>query len=481
MSKILRLALFLLFFNTILFASYTNSSSKDFTPKEYLSIYYSHCVNGGFQDYEGTVVYVKNLSDGYVRIGDDIYTLSKYFTYGCINTQKTTSSGYISKYVYTGTYLLLNYNNDFETYDTYCEQYSNGQFGNCSSTFKNGYSTVNISYVKKYTIQKIKTCKPDENFNTETKQCQSCSEGYSWDAENNRCYKDCSDVNKNKWGWTDGTCTDCSKETTDDGVSQCYCKGIGSSYKTSHVTVCPGGGSICITSCDDGSQFNFKKPNTPDIPKPDNNNTAPNNPGGGNNQGGDTGGSGGNSGGGSGGNQGGGSGGNGLNSGGGSGGQDNQSGDTGGSGGNNNGNNQGNGNSGGGSGGSGSGNGKDKDAKFNPDEFDDGGADKERDGLFGDIKDHINSNLSKFDGISQSINQFMDNVKGKGFDKVKADIKNKCPITREIPLPNGSSKPVTVDYCDIVSPVSEVTYYAFYIGFSVGGFLLFLKLLLLSF
>lgn len=321
----------------------------------------------------------------------------------------------------------------------------------------------------KYKLSFLKTCGEYENFNTETKECQKCPEGHSWNPSTNKCYKDCSDAKKNMYGWDDGSCTDCSHAKTTADVYKCFCGGLGLGVPNQVTDPgFPNGGKCGRKgACLDGYQFEYtdpeckedkdpkpddnstkpQDPDTPDNPKDpkdpkpnpdgpkpdpddsnnefckknpkdpkcknkDNNNTKPKGPGGG-------------------------------------GGGDND--------------------------------GKDKDAKFNPDEFDDGGADKERDGLFDDIKNHLNNNISKLDVISEGVNQFMDNVKGKGFDKVKADIKHKCPITREIPLPNGSSKPVTVDYCDIVSPVSEVTYYAFYIGFAVGGFLLFLKLLLLSF
>ena len=72
-------------------------------------------------------------------------------------------------------------------------------------------------------------------------------------------------------------------------------------------------------------------------------------------------------------------------------------------------------------------------------------------------------------------------MQGKGFETVKTSIKSKCPMKKEIPLPNGGSKDITVDLCEYVSPASEISYYAFYVGFAVGGFLLFLKLLIFSF
>ena len=114
--------------------------------------------------------------------------------------------------------------------------------------------------------------------------------------------------------------------------------------------------------------------------------------------------------------------------------------------------------------------------KFDPKDFDDGGLDKVRDDLYGGIKDHLNNGLSKFDGVRDGIDQFINNVKGKGFTRVQADIKRSCPIKKEIQLSDGKSYEVVVDYCDAVAPASEISYYVFYVFFIVGIFLLLLKL-----
>ena len=122
----------------------------------------------------------------------------------------------------------------------------------------------------------------------------------------------------------------------------------------------------------------------------------------------------------------------------------------------------------------------DNQGKFDPKDFDDGGLDKARDDLYGSIKDHLNNGLSKFDGVRDGIDQFIKNVQGKGFARVQADIKRSCPIKKEIQLSDGKSYEVVVDYCDAVAPASEISYYVFYVGFAVGAFLLFLKLLVIS-
>jgi len=103
----------------------------------------------------------------------------------------------------------------------------------------------------------------------------------------------------------------------------------------------------------------------------------------------------------------------------------------------------------------------DNQGKFDPKDFDDGGLDKARDGLYDSIKNHLENGISKFDGVRDGIDQFISNVKGKGFAKVKSDIKRSCPIKKEIQLPDGKARELVVDYCDAVAPASEVSYYVF--------------------
>ncbi|WP_169939804.1 hypothetical protein [Campylobacter sp. RM15925] len=464
MQNLFKFALLLLFLNTSVFADryvyYFITETNQ--PKKY--------------SYTGDI-------NSYIRVGNDIFKSEVIDNIEYLNSQDN----------YDKSSVFYRFGNDNAKAFIFLNQepkkvgcwthYGHDTFQNKADCDEPWYQSsdatkLNLHAFKFLNLEKVATCQPDEHFNTETKQCQKCPEGQSWDSENNRCYDDCSDVNKNKWSWTDGACTDCSKETTDDGVAQCYCKSIGSSYKTSHVTVCPDGGSICITSCDDGSQFNFKKPNTPDIPKPDNNNTTPSNPGGSGNQ--NPGGSGGDNGGGSGGNQGGGSGGNGGNSGGGSGG--NQGGDnSGGSSGNNNGNNQGNGNSGGGSGGSGSGNGNGKDPKFNPGDFDFKDLEKDVNDFKSKYSDALDTVYNSFTNTKQGIEQFIANVQGKGMNGItKKNVPTTCPRIYTINF-NGYPSELNFDFCKVVSPASGAFYHLFYVIFFLGFLMLIVKLLILSF
>lgn len=339
---------------------------------------------------------------------------------------------------------------------------------NCDSSVtadNTNWFAVQARKADKYKLSLQKTCNLNENFNTETNECQKCLKGQSWDSENNRCYDDCSDVNKNMWGNTDGSCIDCSDKKTSDSVAECYCKFYGLLH-LSNITADEGNG-FYSTSCSDGGRFRYKDPTTPDVPKPDNNNTTPNNPGGGNTTPGGPGGGNGGPGGGSGGPGGGngGSGGNGGNSGGGSGGQDNTN-PGGGSGGNNNGNNQGGGNSGGGSGGSGSDNGKDKDAKFDPKDFDYNDIEKEVNGFKDTILKHYNEMNSKFDDFKRGYNQLINNIQGKGFSAIKGQSSSSsCPKAFRIDMGHNIVKTVDVDICKELSKLKSTFYYIFYLFF----------------
>lgn len=405
------------------------------------------------------------ISGGYIKSGNDIYKINAvhYFFIDSFNKHEG--------FYYNGYFYFV----DSPLKKAYCF-WADTSLGfytrNCHPSPNPPAVEVEYRNAVELVVAKIATCQADENFNTDTQQCQKCPDGQSWDSQTNTCYKDCSKDGKiNKVGLPDGRCIDCSGEKDSFAVLKCLCSGFGLGGGNTFWSKYGSSPSDCNLEgfCSDGSQISFINPKCNDKPdqkpddnktKPDNNNTKPdnsNNP----NQGEGT----------QGGNQG-----------------NNPKPNP------NPGNNTnpnpdpkpnpkpGNGNStnnddnnNGGGGGS-----KDAEAKFNKDDFNDEDLKKERDGLYDGIKKHINDNLSKFDGIRDSIDQFVKNVQGKGFEKVQANIKTTCPIKKQILLPNGKSQEVVVDYCEIVSPVSEISYYAFYAGFAVGGFLLFLKLLIFS-
>lgn len=431
---------------------------------------------------------VEILSNSYLRIADDIYTYNPIYD-SVFNLEFLKDSGYMLENKPKNSVRDLYYYDPSFSKSTVICQKDNSDYLGCS---KHGYDDqfgkdpsfkkVEFSFFKKMAISFLTSCNPDEHFNTQTKQCQKCKENESWDPETNTCFNDCRKDGKiNKFAFTDGSCIDCSGEKDPLSVLKCICRGYGNSSIDPTFWGKNGGsldGCQLEGSCGDGSiQHSFTNPNCkpdnnpdpnpdpkpdenktkPDDPKPDNPDNPQPNPGGG-----------------SGGGNGGGGGGNG-------GGKEDKPSPNPGTGDNPEGKPNPNPNPGGGSGGGGNGNNKDSEAKFNKGDFDDGDLEKERNSLYNGIVKHINDNLSKFDGIREGVDQFLKNVQGKGFETVKTSIKSKCPMKKEIPLPNGGSKDITVDLCEYVSPASEISYYAFYVGFAVGGFLLFLKLLIFSF
>lgn len=403
------------------------------------------------------------ISDKYIKSGNDIYKINAVY-YFFIDSFNKHEGFYFNGYFYFVDSPLK------KAYCFWADTSLSSYTRNCYVSHPPPAVEVEYRNSVEFTVAKIATCQADENFNTDTQQCQKCPDGQSWNPATNSCFNDCTDLNKNKYGFTDGSCADCSGEKESFDVKKCYCNFIGSTPRLQDVEIIQG--DFRFTTCADGSEFWYKIPGTPDVdnnktkpdlknPSPGDNGTKPgdqNNP----NQGG--------------GNHGGNQGnnpkpnpnpGNNTNPN-----PDPKPNPKPGNGNTTNTNNDGNNND--------VGVNKDAGVKFNKDDFNDEDLRKERDGLYDGIKKHINDNLSKFDGIRDSIDQFVKNVQGKGFEKVQANIKTTCPIKKQILLPNGKSQEVVVDYCEIVSPASEISYYAFYAGFAIGGFLLFLKLLIFS-
>lgn len=419
---------------------------------------------------------VEILTSEYLRYDNVIYKYS--ISYNFFDYSLLKSSGFFAVYNSGNFSSIFRYDSDFGSKRIACEV---GLYGALNCYLKNNLDDPNMvikefSYYESYSLTRVGQCNSDENFNTSTQKCQSCPSGQSWNPQTNSCFTDCTDEKTNKWGWSDGSCTDCSAAKTDGEVFKCFCGSLGlgvpETFESLGVMGKPG---YFQGKCSDGNVFEFKSPDYKPDPKPDDNKTKPDDPKPNPDDpkpdpGGDSGG--GNSGGGSGGGNSGDS-------------QDNPKPNPGGGSGDNPdpkpNPNPGGGSGGGNNGGKDDGKNKDGEAKFNKGDFDDGDLEKERNSLYNGIVKHINDNLSKFDGIREGVDQFLKNVQGKGFETVKTSIKSKCPMKKEIPLPNGGSKDITVDLCEYVSPASEISYYAFYVGFAVGGFLLFLKLLIFSF
>ena len=408
------------------------------------------------------------LDDKFLQIGDDVYSYTG-FSPVVFNVELLKNNGFFLENKSKEASRKLFHYGGFEQSSVVC-QMDGSEYLSCSKNDYNiqlgvnsDFKSVNFSYYLYTIISPFRSCKSNETFDPDSKQC----------------YHDCSkDGGINKIGLPNGGCIDCSSAKDPMAALKCLCVGSGFGFGGASSFWGKNGGSPdgCDLqgACLDGSQISFTNPNCkpddkpdpkpdnnktkPDDPKPDNPNPDPkpdpNNPNPGGNGGGGNSGGGGNGG----------------------GSEDNPN-----PGGGSGDNPKPNPNPGSGSGGGGNGNNKDGEAKFNKSDFDDGDLDRERSGLYNGIAKHINDNFSKFDGIREGVDQFIKNVQGKGFETVKTSIKSKCPMKKEIPLPNGGSKDITVDLCEYVSPVSEISYYAFYVGFAVGGFLLFLKLLIFSF
>lgn len=422
--------------------------------------------DSGFPGWSGLLPGASLISDSYLRVNDNIYQIS-FKIYGFFNYDKGHTPGiaYLEgNYKYEPKWIFV-YESSNTVYTAYCLYFpENKNLSVCKPEYENykdfrsyGVPIKTTYYASYEVVKKVATCQPGENFNTSTGKCVApCPVGQKWDQAGNKCFVDCTDVNKNKWGFTDGSCIDCSSKTTSDDVQKCYCEGIGSAPDWGVTTTKDN--VIWTGLCKNGLAFNFKDPKTPDIK--DNNKTDPNNPGGGDpsNPGGD-------------------------NPGGGSGGgntgsetkpnpnhKDNNKTNPG-----NSDKPKDNNNTVPGSGEKGDNDG----INFSSRDFDDGGLEKERNGLYDSIKSHINESISKFDGIRDGIDQFIKNVQGKGFDKIQIEVKKTCPIKKDIPLPNGTSKAIIIDYCKDLSSISEISYYIFYFFFAVIMFYLIFRILVI--
>nr|DAF96589.1 MAG TPA: Neisseria meningitidis TspB protein [Inoviridae sp. ctTUL13] len=363
--------------------------------------------------------------------------------------------------------------------DTYCD---NGftfralRFVECASSpvgkIRNHIQGRNST---KMILDIVAQCNADEDFNTDTHQCQKCPDGQSWDPQTNTCYKDCSKDGKiNKVGLPDGRCIDCSGEKDSFAVLKCLCSGFGLGGGNTFWSKYGSSPSDCNLegSCSDGSQISFINPKCsvkpdqkpddnktkPDNPNPDNNNTKPDDPNnpnqGGSNQGG---------------NQGGNNGGN----------QGNNPKPNPNPGNNTNsnpdpkpnpkpGNNDGDKN-------------KDADAKFNPGDFDYSDLKRDEEQFTNKFKGALDDVLKDFDGFKQGVDQFISNVRGKGLSDVNKHSKpTTCVKKYEIDF-FGYKTSIEFDFCKVAATVSGAFYYIFYAFFFYCFLILIVKILLFAF
>lgn len=481
MQNLLKFTLLTLISLTTLNAINLNSISD----QTFSSNRYSGFINPAFN---ASSVQAKFINSKYLRIGNDIYSLSSPSEI-VFNTSIKKDIGFFLNTPFNDLYY---HNSNFETIKIPC-QFSGDSILACARSYAsitNGsVKEVEFSYYQKFNISKVTECQADENFNTETKECQKCPEGYSWNPTTNRCYKDCSDAKKNMYGWDDGSCTDCSHAKTTADVYRCFCGGLGLGVPNEITDPgFPNGGKCGRKgACLDGYQFEYTDPECKEDkdPKPDDNSTKPQDP--------DT--------------------------------PDNPKDpkdpkpnpD------NPNPNPDGpkpdpddsnnefckkNPNdpkckddyckknpkdpkckkdtnstkpSGPGGGGGGDDDGKDKDAKFDPKDFDFKDLEKDVNDFKSKYSDALDTVYNSFTNTKQGIEQFIANVQGKGMNGItKKNVPTTCPRKHVIDF-NGYPSELNFDFCKVVSPASGAFYHLFYVIFFLGFLMLIVKLLILSF
>ena len=324
--------------------------------------------------------------------------------------------------------------------------------------------SISARKANKYSFTEVGTCKTDEEFNTATGQCQKCASNESWDPDTQKCYRDCSkDGGINKIGNTDGSCIDCSSFNTVMGALNCICMGSGHGsgqeyYQKNQVD--PSASPYALKGkCTDGEIVDFVDPaindksekpddnkTKPDTPKPDDNKTKPDDPKpsdpttpGTGDKGKD-----------------------GKKDG--KGNKDDAKGDN-----NttiiNNNNGKNNGN----------------DPKFNPGDFNYDNLKKDEEGLTGKYMGAIGDTLKNFDGFKNGVDQFIDNVKGRGLSDVSKQSVPRTCSHKEIIDFFGHTITMDFDFCKIISPASGAFYYLFYVFFFGCFLFLIIKLLIFSF
>lgn len=337
-----------------------------------------------------------------------------------------------------------------------------------------------------------------------------CKDKEILNPQTGNCVVDCTDKYKNKWGFIDGSCIDCSAMKTSFDVINCYCKGIGSSF-SDYITLPDGSKGISLFNslrekestsdnvvfdsipnfysalCDDDTLFDFFDPKKEGVDKklddnidnsdssgstttntdttnPSTDNTKPNTDNGstGNNSGN-------------------------VSSGGSSnGGNDSPNGNPNGkpdgkecksnlydkegnclATGNtdidiNNGDN---------------GKGKDDNGDFNGDTS---YYESEQEGFFNTFSEHLTTSLKKIDEFNEGLEGFINQVQKGSFTGRSEKIKNSCPKNFSIDV-GFRVVNINTDYCKELSSVSEISYYIFYAFFGVVAFAFLFKLMFLSF
>ena len=398
------------------------------------------------------------ISSQYLRIGNDIYSVTLSDTVAFNTALKINSGFFFQKQGDTYTSLHY-YDSSNESIDLSCQGNTCLQNDDYQK-YPQAYKKVTVSYYSSYALSKVANCPSDQNFNSNTGQCQKCKDNESWNPKTNSCFIDCTDEKTNKYGWEDGSCTDCSAAKTTGEIYRCFCGSLGLGVPETFPDVgVIGKPGYFMGQCSNGYSFEYKDPDyKPDTPKPDDNKTKPDTPKPDDNKtkpdtpkpsdpttpgSGDKGKDGKKDG---------------------KGNKDDAKGDN-----NttiiNNNNGKNNGN----------------DPKFSPRDFNYDNLKKDEEGLTGKYTGAIGDTLKNFDGFKNGVDQFIDNVKGKGLSDVsKQSVPKTCSHKETIDF-FGHTITMDFDFCKIISPASGAFYYLFYVFFFGCFLFLIIKLLIFSF
>lgn len=452
---ILKSLILLLFLSVLVFAeSYTIVSNPD--QREFEKTNLEPVSSDLFRLLKGDSYVYYKIRDSF----PDVY----YF-----NTDTGMTGGV---YKHSNGYYYLESSPSFKSVCGRPRSYDTFSFRDCGSTNppdNNWWFSISARKANKYIFDEVGTCKTDEDFNSVTGKCQKCPSGQTWNPKTNTCFSDCTDEKTNKYGWEDGSCTDCSAAKTTGEIYRCFCGSLGLGVPETFPDVgVIGKPGYFLGKCSNGYSFEYKdpdyKPDTPkpddnktkpDTPKPDDNKTKPddpkpsdpNTPGPGNKDK------------------------DGKKDG--KGNKDDAKGD------NNTtiiNNNNGNGD-------------KDKngDAKFNEGDFKSDNLKKEMDefekaykGAISKIEENF-SGSEGFNSFKDGIDQFINNLKGKGLSDVsKQSVPKTCSHKENIDF-FGHTITMDFDFCKIIAPASSAFYYLFYVFFFGCFLFLIIKFLIFSF
>ena len=416
------------------------------------------------------------LGTGYIKYNNKIYsyTPNNIEAFNAEKSKYTSNSYFRFKGDVPSDILLISPRED----TLYCQDINDREKYNWSTTdclnpgegpaTYSGYfwTKVKIGYYAASVLTYVTTCKANENFNSQTQKCEApCQKGQSWDVKNNICFHDCTDINSNKWGFSNGMpqgqCIDCSDKKTSNQVVDCFCMASSGSVGVHSVFEDYGNGFKGGT-CEDGSTFPFKDPDAPSVDnnqtadpanpnpyKPDNNSTAPADPNNGSTSGGSSGSSGGDN----------------------AGSQTtpNQDNPNGGGNGNTTIINNSNGDN------------KSNDFGTFYGKIDYKDLQSKANDSTNDLSGAINKFTSEFNSFKGGVGQFIDNVTGNGLSTFqKQDSSNSCSKSFLVEIGNYE-KTINFDLCKTLEPLKPLVYYIVYVSSFILLLVLSFKLIIFAF